>query len=466
MAGVKEDVDSGDEKSPGVDSPDIEHNGARTKSPSTAKDWDRPDDIENPQNWPLWKRLYHTTIPAAIGFLCPFGSSVYTPGHQEVMQEFGVSRELALLPFVLYLLGLAMGPIIAAPVSETFGRKLVYLSALPLFTAFTIGAGFSSGIASLTVCRLFAGLFSSPGLSIGTGTISDVWPPEKRGAPMSTFVAMVQMGPAFGPLIGGFVSEKRSWRWTQWVMLSGMAIVIAITIPMSETYKATILKKRAKKYGLEGPKQDFGDSFVKYFLRKTITRPIHMLLTEPIVTFFDIYIAFNFGLLNAFFAAFSWVFMTVYEFNLGATGLTYLGQAVGTWVGLALIIYVYKAVWVKMSREAKEKGEKLPPEHRLLIAKIGAPFIPVSLFWFAWTARPSIHWISPVIAEGFFSFGNLLVFTCSSLYLTDCYGAQYGASAWSSNTFLRYLFAFIFPLFTIQMYGNALRKKSNYSSGE
>ena len=69
------------------------------------------------------------------------------------------------------------------------------------------------------------------------------------------------------------------------------------------------------------------------------------------------------------------------------------------------------------------------------------------LFWFGWTARPSIHWISPVIAEGFFSFGNLLVFSCSSLYLTDCYGAQYGASAWSSNTFLRYLFAFFFPLF-------------------
>lgn len=60
--------------------------------------------------------------------------------------------------------------------------------------------------------------------------------------------------------------------------------------------------------------------------------------------------------------------------------------------------------------------------------------------------------MSPVVAEAFFSMGNLLVFTCSSLYLTDCYGALYGASAWSSNTFLRYLAAFAFPLFTIQMY--------------
>jgi len=100
-----------------------------------------------------------------------------------------------------------------------------------------------------------------------------------------------------------------------------------------------------------------------------------------------------------------------------------------------------------------------------------------------------------VIAEGVFSCGNLLVFTCASLYLTDCYGALYGASAWSSNTFLRYLFATIFPLFAIQMYeglgvgwatsllgfislllvpipfvfynfGNQIRSKSKYKPGE
>jgi hypothetical protein len=43
-----------------------------------------------------------------------------------------------------------------------------------------------------------------------------------------------------------------------------------------------------------------------------------MMFTEPIVTFFDIYNAFNFGLLNAFFAAFSWVFVAAirYPFDI------------------------------------------------------------------------------------------------------------------------------------------------------
>lgn len=55
-------------------------------------------------------------------------------------------------------------------------------------------------------------------------------------------------------------------------------------------------------------------------------------------------------------------------------------------------------------------------------------------------------------AEALFTCGNILVFASAALYLTDCYGATYGASAWASNTFIRYLFAFAFPLFAVQMY--------------
>lgn len=48
--------------------------------------------------------------------------------------------------------------------------------------------------------------------------------------------------------------------------------------------------------------------------------------------------------------------------------------------------------------------------------------------------------------------GNLLIFTCALLFLQDCYGAQFGASAASSNTFARYFAGFAFPLFAVQMY--------------
>ena len=121
---------------------------------------------------------------------------MYTPGVDQVSREFGVSREIALLPFVFYLLGLSFGPIVAGPSSETFGRKAVYTTALPGMALFTLGAGFSQSVASLSVCRFFAGLFASPGLSIGMAMVSDFLPPEKRGGPVAIFITMVQMGKA------------------------------------------------------------------------------------------------------------------------------------------------------------------------------------------------------------------------------------------------------------------------------
>ena len=424
--------------------------------PSPVLDWDGATDKDNPHNWALWKRCYHTVIPSSFSFLCTFGSSVYTPGDMAVMAEFGVSREMAILPFVIYLLGLAFGPVLAAPLSETYGRRIVYLTSVPISGLFTIGAGFSQNIAALTICRFFAAFFCSPGLSIGTGTASDVWKPEERGVPMACFVTTVQLGPAFGPLLGGFVVQYKSWRWTQWIMLFALGATVTMTLGMSETYKKVILQRRAKRLGLQQPQQlqKSTRETIRFFMMKTLIRPLHMLCTETIVSLFDLYVAFAFGLLNAFFTSFAWVFRTVYGMDTAQTGLTFLSQAAGTLVGCAMMIAFDHFFYKRRAAAWRDCGKalKLPPEQRLWIAMAGAPMLPISLFWFGWTARSDIHWISPTAAEAVFSCGNLLIFTCAGLYLTDCYGALYGASAWASNTLSRYLFAVIFPLFATQMY--------------
>lgn len=127
-----------------------------------------------------------------------FSSSVYTPARDQVQSEFGVSEELALLPFILFLLGLAFGPLIAAPSSETFGRRAVYQTCIPISAMFTIGAGFSQSLTSLSACRFFAGLFCSPGLSVGTGAISDLWTSDQRGIAMAAYFTMPLLGPAMG----------------------------------------------------------------------------------------------------------------------------------------------------------------------------------------------------------------------------------------------------------------------------
>ena len=87
---------------------------------------------------------------------------------------------------------------IAAPLSETLGRRAVYFSCLPIFAFFTIGAGFSKTFASLVICRFFAGVFGSPALSVGAGTNADLYPPSKRGPATCFFVVAPFLGPVLG----------------------------------------------------------------------------------------------------------------------------------------------------------------------------------------------------------------------------------------------------------------------------
>jgi MFS family permease len=67
-------------------------------------------------------------------------------------------------------------------------RPLVFIS-LPVFALFILGAGFAQNMTTLVVIRFFAGLFAAPSLSMGSGTLSDLWQPERRSRPMSMYVA-------------------------------------------------------------------------------------------------------------------------------------------------------------------------------------------------------------------------------------------------------------------------------------
>lgn len=114
------------------------------------------------------------------------------------MEDFNVSRTVALLGLSVYTLGLGFGPVFSAPLSEKHGRKIVYLTSSPLFMLFTLGAGFSKNIGSLLVCRFFAGVTGSPALAVGAGTNADLFPPAIRALTTSIFMMAPFLGPALG----------------------------------------------------------------------------------------------------------------------------------------------------------------------------------------------------------------------------------------------------------------------------
>ncbi|UPX20159.1 uncharacterized protein EKO05_0010400 [Ascochyta rabiei] len=371
------------------------------------------------------------------------------------MIDFDVSRTVGLMGISLYTLGLAFGPVISAPLSEKYGRKIVYVLAPPVFMLFTLGAGLSKSFASLVICRFFAGLTGSPALAVGSGSNVDLFPPHKRAKIIAVFLMAPFAGPALGPVVGGFVAQYKSWRWTQWCMIFIALTIYIMSLAMKETYKPIILARRAKKLGLvTKPASSPGASAMKRSLITNFFRPIHMLVTEPVVFFLSLYTAFAFGVLFLMFAAFPYIFARPpYSFTVSQSGLAFLAIGLGVLIGGATGLLIDHKMYQPQYRAALARGEKnAAPEHRLYNAMMGSWGIVIGLFWVGWSAGKGAHWAIVLVGSVPFAWGNLCVFTSASLYMTDVYGPLNGASAMAANGIFRYALGAAFPLFTVQMY--------------
>lgn len=453
-------------------SPDFDHAALSSHLPASQSDIEKnaqaltrvksvqyaPNDPGNPHNWPLSKRIFTTAVLCANSFIGTFSSSAITPGFADISRTLHVGVELPVLAFSIFVLGLAVGAPFASPASETFGRRKVYLIFLPIFGLFILGTGLSNNIAALIITRFFAGVFAAPAQAAGPASMADLWPAHSRTPAMAVFVVIPFLAPALAPMINGFVVEDKGWRWTSWVILFLTAGTLLPTLFVPETYKRTILAQRARLATTalppshEDPEAPTSNSSLGDFVRRNLARPLHMLVTEPVVGAFGVYVAFNFALVYAFFAAFPHVFAVHYGYGIATTGLLFLGVSIGALFDLPLVILSDRWHYAPRAKAALAAGKTRPPsEARLLLAKIGGPLLPAGLLIFGWSTAYRVHWIAPVVGEALFGAGNVLVFICANLYIVETYGARYGASAMAANTLLRYVLGAALPLFINQM---------------
>jgi len=215
------------------------------------------------------------------------------------------------------------------------------------------------------------------------------------------------------PIVGGFAAQYKGWRWTQWCILFLGTFSLIVSVGMKETYKKAILQNRAKRLGIAPPKATgpSGLAKAKFILMVTLFRPLHMLICESIVGLFSLYSAYTFGIVFAFFAAFPYTFTKVYHFDTSQNGLVFVAVGVGILLGWITIMLVDGWLYQKEVQRAVAQGKPhVAPEHRLYAAMVGSIGITVGIFWFAWTAREGVHWISPILATVPLAWGIMSVF--------------------------------------------------------
>jgi multidrug resistance protein len=375
---------------------------------------------------------------------------------REVVDSFDTSIEISTLGVSLFVLGFAVGPLLWAPLSEMYGRQVIFAITYGAFTAFNAGAIGSKNIQTLLVLRFFAGAFGSSPLTNAGGQIADMFDESERGLAMGLFALAPFLGPTIGPIAGGFLGHSNGWVWIEAMMaiVSGAMWLLGLAF-VPETYAPLLLRKRAQALSSMSGKvyrtkaDVYGKEVGWQALSTALVRPWILLFKEPIVSVLSIYMAIIYGTLYMLFGAFPICFQEARGWTEGTGGLAFLGVAVGMIVATMLVPLGNK----RYLQTVAQHGGIAPPEARLKSATVGAVAIPVGLFWFAWTNGPSIHWISSVMAGVPFGFGMVIIFLAVTSYLIDAY-TIFAASALAANSVLRSLFGFAFPLFTNYMYQN------------
>ncbi|EGY16609.1 polyamine transporter 4 [Verticillium dahliae VdLs.17] len=446
----------------------LEVKGLRRKrhTPTTRRSMDEPNntekdvaspppetweqDSQNPLNWPSREKFKNTFIASISAFTASVGTSLPSSATYQYQEEFGVNVMQSILPLSMYVFALGLGPVLGGPLSETVGRHPIYAGSMFFGALFTVGAGLTHNFGALCFLRFMAGFSFSPSLAVGAGTISDMFHPAQRGLPSTLFILMPFLGPGFGPVIGSFVVVRKGWRWTQWTLVFFATASLLVSLAGKETYRPILERRRAKRLGHPtGDKTPLG-SHILMFLRIALVRPLHMLFTEPIITFVALYVACEFATLFAFFAGVPYVFRRVHGFSIEQSGLVFISIVIGCLLGAVTIIVLTVVSYLPRAKQLHP--ERVPPEYRLIPAMFGSIGLPISLFMFGWTARDDISWAVPAFAIIIFAWGNLCIFVSTIQYTVDTYTGANVASGASANGFARYTLAGVLPLFTVQMY--------------
>lgn len=422
-----------------------------------------PGDPANPRNWPEWRKWAIVLILIPVDFNVSWGASGYSPALKKFITDFDVSQEVGTLGLSMFVLGLAFGPMILAPLSEYFGRSPIYIISYFIYMLFMMATALVPNLGGFLVLRLLAGLFSAVTIGNYGGTIADLWPHQRTGYAMSLFLWAATCGSPSGYFLFSFVAQYRPWRDTFWA-LTGVTggFWLLMTLVLKETRHTTILRARAKKALKADPKLASEDSVAQQHLQDllrhrsakelftiALARPFRFLFTEVIVVFAALYNGYLYGISFLLNGAFSLVFgPTGHGFSTDQVGLAFLGISTGITIGVVTNILQEQ----HYQRTIKGKGPHANvPEARVQMGKIAAITHPIALFWFAWTTYKSVHWIVPILATGLWGWSFYTLILMSYLYLEDSYGV-FSASALAGIGLVRNTAGAGFPLFGIQMF--------------
>ncbi|USW58751.1 Putative major facilitator superfamily, MFS transporter superfamily [Septoria linicola] len=366
----------------------------------------------HPRQWPFLRKCYDSAVICLMEFVMTVVSNIGSSIVPYALPQLDISSSvLGLFYFTtLYLLGQALGGLVFPPLAESFGGQTIYTTCTIGFAACCLIIGACPSVPVIIIGRFVSGFLSAMPAVVACGSIENIWDTKAH----------------------------LGWQWLfYFAAILGGVLTILCTF-MRESRPSQLLRLRVHDISHDTNFHKLtvdpidAEPTARSFIRDSLTMPLRLSSTEPIVFLTSIMGATVYDVIYLFTAAIPEVYTKSFGFTATQASLVFIAI---------------------VTSNSNTNTQAIEPEDKLFGFYIAAPILAIGLWLFSLTTPPLIHpsvnpylSISSLALFGYavVEFDNIL-----SGYLCDTYTSR-TASALAPMSSLRAVLSGTFPLFGTQ----------------
>ncbi|WVQ94439.1 hypothetical protein IAU59_001518 [Kwoniella sp. CBS 9459] len=224
--------------SPAVPAPGLQPSPFPPLQPTTTSASSRPY-----SSFSRSTKIMIVALGGLAGVFSPISSNIFVPAIPTLSNAFHKSESAISQAVTIYLIFQAITPSFFGSMSDSFGRRPIYIATLIVYLGANIGLALCPTDAYwlLLVMRALQATGGSAVISIGYGCVADVSEPRERGKYSAAFQVGAMAGPAFGPLLGGILTQTLGWRSIFWFLAIATGVVLVpLILFLPETLRSIV----------------------------------------------------------------------------------------------------------------------------------------------------------------------------------------------------------------------------------
>ncbi|MER6424045.1 multidrug effflux MFS transporter [Streptomyces sp. NPDC001137] len=180
--------------------------------------------------------LLVTLILGGLTATPPLAMDMYLPSLPEVTNSLHAPAATVQLTLTACLLGMALGQLVAGPMSDRWGRRRPLLIGMVAYVVSTVLCAFAPTVELLVAFRLAQGLAGAAGIVIARAVVRDLYDGVAMARFFSTLMLIGGVAPIVAPLIGGQILRVTDWRGVFVVLtVVGTVLTAAVWAKLPET---------------------------------------------------------------------------------------------------------------------------------------------------------------------------------------------------------------------------------------